>query len=617
MSDKKRNRYFVPKFSEPSSRKYYTVDIESNDWTKFEMLAFYDGKKREKKVFESISQFLDTVLTKKYRSAWFYGHYAGKFDWLFVLEELDKSFRCDGFTYKIINQGSRIIQLRVKKDKHCWYFVDSASLFPNTKLEALCNTFVTNTRKMVGTIDFENGEKVSKDNLLHREYMVTDAVALYEVIEKYLENEKVRKEGLNLTLASTAMGMFRRTMTSPVHISPQFSADFVRRGYVGGRVEIFKLQGSGLQYYDVNSLFPYCMRNFPMPLEFDSVTDEFCDDSFGFFDVTVEAPDSYIPVLPFKTETRLIFPTGRFRGVYFSEELKLAVEQGYKILEVHEGHLYTQCSDFFASYIDYWYEVKKRAAKGSPEEFLAKLYLNSLYGKFGQSETRETLQTFEDNPNVDNYKVFHSTELFESKGLITVESSRRSPHMLPHISAAVTAYSRMHMCREIYLPNPEALHYTDTDSGLTRERLPTGIEIGELKLESKKIKHEGQEKVFVMEDCEGTFLRPKGYEISKNGIVLDRKMKGFPTKFIKGLTSREFKESSYVYRERRIASMKRALISNKSFLAIENIEKRILNDYNKRRVLRGGNTEPWVLRDDEILNKTSTKEMKKVCSSLI
>lgn len=34
-------------------------------------------------------------------------------------------------------------------------------------------------------------------------------------------------------------------------------------------------------------------------------------------------------------------------------------------------------------YIDYWYEIKRTAPKGSPERAIAKLMLNSLYGRFG------------------------------------------------------------------------------------------------------------------------------------------------------------------------------------------------------------------------------------------
>ena len=47
---------------------------------------------------------------------------------------------------------------------------------------------------------------------------------------------------------------------------------------------------------------------------------------FGFMEVKVTCPDSIkVPLLPYKDPNTgfLIFPTGTFTGVYFTEELKL------------------------------------------------------------------------------------------------------------------------------------------------------------------------------------------------------------------------------------------------------------------------------------------------------
>lgn len=41
---------------------------------------------------------------------------------------------------------------------------------------------------------------------------------------------------------------------------------FVRKSYFGGASDIYKARGVRLRYYDVNSLYPYAMKN-PMPLE--------------------------------------------------------------------------------------------------------------------------------------------------------------------------------------------------------------------------------------------------------------------------------------------------------------------------------------------------------------
>lgn len=71
---------------------------------------------------------------------------------------------------------------------------------------------------------------------------------------------------------------------------------------------------------------------------------------FGFHDVTVEVPDCYMPIL-WKKTPKLIFPTGIFRGVYFSEEIKLAVSQGARVLKHHRGEMFDSRTDFFEEYI--------------------------------------------------------------------------------------------------------------------------------------------------------------------------------------------------------------------------------------------------------------------------
>lgn len=40
---------------------------------------------------------------------------------------------------------------------------------------------------------------------------------------------------------------------------------FIRRAYYGGHTDTYKPYGENLYYYDVNSLYPFVMKEFPMP----------------------------------------------------------------------------------------------------------------------------------------------------------------------------------------------------------------------------------------------------------------------------------------------------------------------------------------------------------------
>lgn len=544
------------------------------------MMGFYDG--RDYYQFDSVGDFLKHILTLKYRSFYIFGHYAGKYDSLFLLDHFEK-FKLE-YSFSTITQGSKVIALKFKKHKNNWTFADSSAIFPNLSLEKLTSSFDVEHKKLVGTIDFSK-ERVSKNNKKHCEYLKNDCLGLYEVISKYLSYEKISEEGFNLTAASQAMSMWRRTLKSPIKVTPQKIQDFCRRSYTGGRVEIFKMKGVGLNYYDVNSLYPYVLRNNRFPTEVKSRTVNLSD-SLGFFDVSLICDGLYIPVLPIKYENKLIFPNGEIRGVFFSEELKLALEHGYRIQKIYDGYEFYESDCLFNEYIDYWFDVKKNSKKGSAQELTSKLFLNSLYGKFGQKEERKILKT--DEGETCFFIPFHSHDTYMRTGLIEIPKFYRGAHMLSHIASAVTSYARIHMYRTAYSKFPESCYYTDTDSIFTNQALECGPEIGQLKLENDRI--------------DGLFKSAKAYYLEKNGQLLESKIKGFSKSFIKSVSKEDFEKNNF--KEDRIVpcTLKTSIIRNKCYLSKIGITKQIRSEYNKRRVLKSGDTEPWIFKSGEIIN---------------
>jgi hypothetical protein len=606
MGDRKLN-YLTPKIAPQRSCKYCTFDIEANNWTDFEMMGFYDGTIYRQ--YNTIKEFMESVLVKKYRGWRFYAHFGGKYDFQFVLDYIQQNCP-DSFSYKIVNQGSKAIMVQLKSsNRHTWTLVDSSAMFPMASLDMLTKSFDTGAKKLKGTINFKAGERVNKNNPRHQKYLEHDCISLYQVIENFLKIPIIAKEGLNLTVASQAMNTWRHTLKGTIKINPKKIDAFVRDSYCGGRVEIFKFEGSGLNYYDVNSLYPYSMRYNRMPTEYKCQVDDITDD-LAFYDVTIQSPGMYIPLLPLKYDGKLIFPNGTFRGTFFSEELKLALDNGYKIVKFHEGHAFNHSDTLFNEYIDTLYDIKNNAPKGSAEELVAKYLLNSLYGKYGQREERQTIKTYAGER--ENFKWLKDPSI----PLIVVNKHFKAPYMLPHIAAAVTSFARMHMAQTIYLKNQTACFYTDTDSILSQTKMRTGSELGELKLESKKVRkgakiywdddldrYVGQQtfRNVPMEDCDGFFARPKGYEISKDGISVERKMKGFPRDFIGAMTSEEFQRLDFEYKNEVFAPFRRSLISNHRFKSMIPIKKRIISQYSKRRML-GNETEPWDMRGTLIAN---------------
>lgn len=546
------------------------------------MVGFYDGLSYHQ--FDSINHFLDHTLTKNFRSYVIYAHNGGKFDFLFLFEELKRRNR----QVKLCMQGARIVQIKVQVSDRWITFRDSFSILPYA-LQYLSDSFRPDHAKFTGTINFET-EIVSKDNADHRRYLEHDCKSLYEIIEKYMEMPFIRDVGLKLTQASTALAAFRTTMRKDIIVSSMRTQNFVRKAYAGGRCEIFRQTLTDGACYDVNSLYPHAMLQ-PMPIE--AVGRSHSIDDFGFHDVTVHVPEMFVPPLWVKTD-KLIFPCGTFRGVYFSEELKAAVNMGATILEHHEGQKFTQDTDLFGEFVRTCYELRLNHPD-SAISLVAKGLMNNCYGKFAERELKQSLLMI-DPDDVSTWpkggwKPVANEKVYKKWGLVTQEISRRSPHMMVHIAAAVTAYGRIKMLKNYQFD--EKLAYTDTDSVFGKVRPVNSKVLGELKQE------------YLVSDA--YFLLPKAYWVQKSDGEIIRKIKGFRKKDLLKLTRSEFKSGKISTVNNQMLTFRAALLRSGTSLTLGEIKKSIKSGYSKRRLLPCGSSEAWVIKQGVIKNAKEVK----------
>lgn len=579
-------KYLKPTVEKETRSEFEVFDIETNSWTDFEMAGAYNG--REYRFFENVLDLCEYILEKprKKRLKIFYAHFGGKFDFLFILDVLKEK----KIPFKLVSAGSKIISVSIKvTDRRSIKLVDSSAIL-NMSLKKLSEGFGV-TRKLSGAIDFEK-ERVDKNNPLHREYLKIDCISLYESLEKFFSLDFIKKCPHKITMSSYAMHLWRQTLKTPIKVTDQNIQDFCRESYYGGRVEIFKQSGFNLKLYDVNSLYPTIMRKYPIPLEKIRKSRDVFD--FGFHKVTIEVPNNYMPVLPYKArvsrEKKLIFPTGILTGTWFSEELKLAIQEGARVLKHHEGYEFSQEHDLFTDYINKLYRIRLENPGKNALNITAKLAMNGLYGKFGQREERESL--FFDP---DNFVcAFRNDETFERTGIQVQKTKHRAAFQLVHIASAITSWCRIHMAKNYYLPFQDSIWYTDTDSVFTSLAFKTGDSLGDLKFEGSPD--------FAF------FLLPKAYYLqnfkddsgqSKNINLI--KLKGFPEKALENITLDNFKNKDLKYQKIGISSLKKSLISSKSFLSRNNFNREIKSDYNKRVLLPNGDTRPWEVTKEGLL----------------
>jgi len=107
---------------------------------------------------------------------------------------------------------------------------------------------------------------------------------------------------------------------------------------------------------------------------------------FGFIEAYVVCPKTIKkPFLPYRDKNHtIIFPTGEFVGVYYSEELKYARGLGYTVLPI-SGYLFERMESPFRDFVSSLFESRLEARISGNEAmaYVYKILMNSLYGRFG------------------------------------------------------------------------------------------------------------------------------------------------------------------------------------------------------------------------------------------
>ena len=168
-----------------------------------------------------------------------------------------------------------------------------------------------------------------------------------------------------------------------------------------------------------------------------------------------------------------------------------AKDLGYKF-KVLKGYIFEGSELIFKDFIIDLYKIKSTHTKDHPMYLISKLLMNSLYGRFGMHE--ETF--FTKNDIVNNKKLI---EMMEDNNILDVMHLGEDNHLITYIpnkkdnnydslfnnitslnisislSAAITAYARIHMYQFKKSNNDYNLLYSDTDSIAIDRPLPDNM----------------------------------------------------------------------------------------------------------------------------------------------
>lgn len=330
----------------------------------------------------------------------------------------------------------------------------------------------------------------------------------YQEIKKYKSLDEIPKEELlyiqrdvdiqikgilwcdklgirNMTASSSAYSLWSKDMWCFIrdNIRTEYNdtvENMVLRSFRGGITMVNKKFAGKLienaLSYDNNSLYPAAMLG-SIPIgdfkEFEKIEDIPKNYSERLYRVNIlraKIKDGYIPFIP----TSKSFT---FKGVYeyneniemqelmlWSEEYDLFALYYEGVWEISHIVAWQGSTNVFTKYINKWRKIKENAPNPSPIRDLSKLMLNSLFGKFAQSEIRQSKKPLLDICGDVTYVRYTST-------------CKRKDRK---ISSRITSRARCILIRAIN-KYPERFIYCDTDSIFL-----TGFETPDIPIDSKK-----------------------------------------------------------------------------------------------------------------------------------
>ncbi len=370
-------------------------------------------------------------------------------------------------------------------------------------------------------------------------YNQMDCKVTYEFMKFFQKVLNDTGGNLKITIGSCAMDLFRRKFLKTDLIKEKYIikndediTNLIFDSYYGGRTETYaRGKIKNLNYYDVNSLYPFSMKKqIPLPQSvrkpnFFSIQN--IKNYEGVSQVIIESPNENsknlkntkvlkYPLLPFRSK-KLLFALGSFMGSYTHLELRKALELGYKIKQITSQIIYTQTIDLFSGYVDTLYNkrLKYQEDKNSAQ-LIVKLLMNSLYGKWGQRSVEnykvvdiDYLSEADKDLYVYNAKGKYITSDIEHNRFYIYRSKeeKHTNFTFPIIASYITSYARLQMY-DLICENDA--YYCDTDSLITKNKIKTTSGLGGLKLEDR-IKS-------------GILIKPKLYEI--NGKIKSKGLMG-------------------------------------------------------------------------------------------
>jgi hypothetical protein len=429
-------------------------------------------------------------------------------------EKTDRTFSC---LIDKMNTFYSITVIYKKRGKNFTKvtFLDSKKKLPFS-VERLAKAFKLPILK--GKINYEKEREIGyqlTDN--EKDYLKNDVQ-----IVSYALNSQFEKGLKKMTIGADALHNFKATLPKYKfkELYPVFSVDadsYMRQAYKGGYTYLKegysdKDLGSGL-IFDVNSLYPYVLHSRLLPhgvaIPFQGKYEKniFCPLYMQEIRATFKLKEGYLPTIQLKdggphSTVDYIKDTGIKPLSLFltSVDLELFFEHyDVESIEYHGGFMFQGNTGVFTEYVEYWMSVKEAHSETKNALYqIAKLMLNSLYGKFGKNPVKVNKIPFMNDDGIVKYAIDNT------------EPDKPGKPIYTPLAAFVTSYARDITIRTAQ-QNYDRFIYADTDSlHILGDKMP------DIDIHPSRLGAWDHEKTFTR----ARYLKPKLYAIEVKGKML-------------------------------------------------------------------------------------------------
>lgn len=429
-----------------------------------------------------VGNFIDYIMDFPEPFVWF-AHFA-QYDWRYFMKEItDRRLK----VYFNMRDETNVYQIIIKRDdKKKVIMRDSFALW-NSTLEDMADCFCPELPKE--KIDILN---FNPNDPKHIHYAKRDVQILLTALPRLFnmlhDNFSVTP---NSTTASTALKAWQKSMPDGIKFSTSKYDEreqFIRQSYYGGLVFLTNTNTQkNCLTFDVNSSYPSVMRDYGVPYGACGHTTDYQTEKMGIYRVKIKAPDNLIiPIIPARDKRgNMRWFRGTFETTVTNAELIFALKHGYKLLQLYEGLIWDERIFPFSDFISHCKNIRDKF-KHKPQERLAKLMQNSLYGKFGSKRERAHLYA----SYMMNDEDFIGSMKYDDDGLYCVKTEfEDSLQCKPEWAVFITAHARLKLLQNAYSIGVEHVYYGDTDSLTVDSKFKGSIDVGpdygQFKLEKK------------------------------------------------------------------------------------------------------------------------------------